>query len=46
MSITQVKDLAGELDKYLSPLLDDGADVVSPIVLVLKDAVEKRKAKQ
>lgn len=46
MSLTQVKELAGELDKYLSPLLDDGADVVSPIVTVLKAAIEKRKAKQ
>lgn len=46
MSLTQVQELAGELDKYLSPLLDDGADVISPIVLVLKEAVEKRKVKQ
>lgn len=46
MSITQVQELAGDLDKYLSPLVDDGADVVSPLVLVLKAAVEKRKVKQ
>jgi len=46
MSLTQVQELAGELDKYLSPLVDDDADVVSPIVLVLKAAVEKRKDKQ
>jgi hypothetical protein len=46
MSLTEVSKLAGELNKYLSPLLDDDADVVSPIVTVLKAAIEKRKDKQ
>lgn len=46
MSLTEVKELASELDKYLSPLVGDEDDVVSPIVLVLKDAINKRKDKQ
>ena len=46
MSLTEVKELACELDKYLIPLVDDNSDVVSPIVLVLKAAIEYRKDKQ
>jgi hypothetical protein len=43
MSRKQLKEFAGELDKYLSPLVNEELDVVSPIILTLKTALEQVK---
>jgi len=42
-SNSEIKDLANDVDKYLSPLVNDDQDMVAIIVKVLKDAVMQMK---
>jgi len=43
MSNSEIKDLANDVDKYLSPFVNDDQDMVAIIVKVLKDAVMQMK---
>lgn len=43
MSNAQIKDLANDVDKYLSPFVSEDLDMVSMVVTVLKDAVVQLK---
>lgn len=46
MSREEVKALAADMDKYLSPLVGDDEDVITPMVTILREAIEQIKAEQ
>jgi hypothetical protein len=43
MSNSEIKEFAGEVDKYLSPFVSNEADVVSPVISILKEALNQVK---
>lgn len=46
MSRQEIKELAADIDKYLSPLVGDDAVVITPLVTILREAIEQIKAEQ
>lgn len=46
ISKREAKELAANVDAYLSPLVPDNEDMVTPIVTILRNAIEEAKANQ
>lgn len=46
MSRQEIRELAADMDKYMSPYVSDADDMVTPIVTILREAIEQIKAEQ
>jgi hypothetical protein len=46
ISKREAKELAANVDAYLSPLVQDNEDMVTPLVIILRNAIEEVKANQ
>jgi hypothetical protein len=44
-SVEELNQLVEDTEKYLFPLVDDDHDMVTPVVAVLREAIEQQKAK-
>jgi len=43
MSRKELKEFAGEVDALLSPFVKEEADMVDPVVTILKEAIQQAK---
>ena len=43
MSNKEIKEFASEVDKYLSPFVNEENDMVLPVVTILKEAIQQAK---